>query len=101
EAMRDFIRTTFLDGFIKKENPAIVVLNGTTVSGLAGTAEATLKGYGYNVIDTADAPDKNTTSNILVDLRGGEKKYTRRYLELRYKTTAVSKLPDGVTAPES
>lgn len=98
--IRTFVRTTFKDGFIKKENPSIVVLNGTSVGGLATTKANVLKGYGYNVIDVGDAPDKNTPTTILVDLRDGQKKYTKRYLELRYKTTATTSLPEGITPPE-
>lgn len=98
--IRTFVRTTFKDGFIKKENPSIVVLNGTTVSGLATTKANVLKGYGYNVVQVDDAPVKDKPNTILVDLRDGEKKYTKRYLELRYKTTATTTLPDGITPPE-
>lgn len=98
--IQKFVRTKLKDGFIRKENPNIVILNGTAVGGLATQKADVLKGYGYNVSNIDDAPDKNTPSTIFVDLRGGDKKYTRRYLELRYKTTAVSKLPEGVTVPE-
>lgn len=95
-----FIRTTFVDGFIKKESPNIVVLNGTTVSSLAKRATEDLEGYGYNIIETGDAPTKSTTTTILVDLGKKDTKYTKRYLELRYGTTATKQLPEGITAPE-
>jgi hypothetical protein len=97
--IQQFVRTKLKDGFIRKENPNIVILNGTAVGGLATQKADVLKGYGYNVSKVDDAPDKNTPSTVFVDLRNGDKKYTRRYLELRYKTTAVSKLPEGVTVP--
>lgn len=97
--IQQFVRNKLKDGFIRKENPNVVVLNGTAVGGLATQKADVLKGYGYNVSKIDDAPDKNTTSTILVDVTGS-KKYTKRYLELRYKTTAVSKLPEGVTVPE-
>ena len=101
DAIRSYVRNTLKDGFIKKENPGIVVLNGTTVGGLATTKAEVLKGYGYNVVLVGDAPTKNVTSTTLVDLRNGEKKYTKRYLELRYKTTATTTLPEGITPPEN
>lgn len=101
DEIQRFVRTTFVDGFIKREDPAIVVLNGTTVPSLAKTQGDILKGYGYNVIEEGDAPDKNTTNTILVDLGKKETKYTKRYLELRYQTTATTKLPEGITPPEN
>lgn len=100
DEINDFVRNTFKDGFIKKEDAKVVVLNGTSVPGLATSKSDVLKSYGYNVIKVDDAPDKNTPNTILVDLRSGSKKYTKRYLELRYRTTATSKLPEGITPPE-
>lgn len=100
DEINNFVRNTFKDGFLKKEDAKVVVLNGTTVPGLATTKADILKSYGYNVVKIDDAPDKNTPNTVLVDLRSGSKKYTKRYLELRYKTTATGKLPEGVTPPE-
>lgn len=99
EAIQTFVRTKLKDGFIRKENPNVVVLNGTAVGGLATQKADVLKGFGYNVSKVDDAPDKNTTNTILIDLTK-DKKYTKRYMELRYKTTAVSQLPAGITVPE-
>ncbi len=99
--IRSFVRNTLKDGFIKKENPGLVVLNGTNTAGLATTQSNILKSYGYNVVQTGDAPDKNVTNTILVDLKKSDKKYTKRYLELRYKTTATTSLPAGITPPEN
>lgn len=99
--IQNYVRNTLKDGYIKKENPAILVLNGTYVSGLAVKKANELKTYGYNVLPPADAPTKNYNQTILVDLRGGEKKYTRRYLEQRYKVTAVGSLPDASIVPGS
>ncbi len=100
-AIRSFVRNTFKDGFLKKENPSVLVLNGTARSGVASSTADVLKSYGYNVVRADDAPSKDYQQNVLVDLTGGKKKYTKRYLELRFKTSAVSKLPEGVTNPEN
>lgn len=99
--IHNFVRNTLKDGFIKKEDPKIIVLNGSTKSGAATAKADELKSYGYNVIQVGDAPTKNYTNNTLVDLRGGDKKYTKRYLELRLKTSATGKLPDGITSGEA
>ena len=97
--IQNYIRNTLKDGYIKKENPSIMVLNGTTSPGLATTKANLLKSYGYNVTQVSDAPTKNYQKTIIVDLRSGSKKYTKRYLEQRFNTTAVTSLPDNSISP--
>ncbi len=99
--IQSFVRNTLKDGFIKKEDPKIIVINGTTRSGLATARANELKSYGYNVTKVEDAPIKDYTNNVLVDMRGGAKKYTKHYLELRFKTSATSKLPDGINPEDA
>lgn len=94
--IRSFVRNTLRDGFLKKENAKVVVLNGTSRSGAASAKAEELKSFGYNVTSVGDAPTKDYGSSVLVDLRGGKNKYTKHYLELRLKTAATSKLPDGI-----
>jgi LCP family protein required for cell wall assembly len=101
DAIKKFVRTNFIDGFIKKENPSIVVLNGTTTPNLATQKSKVLKSYGYNIVEVGDGPDKDVANTILVDLKNGEKKYTKRYLELRHSTTSTNNLPTGITLPEN
>lgn len=98
-AIQSFVRNKLKDGFIAKENPEIIVLNGTNVPGLAQKRADELKSYGYRVTKVADAPTKTYPHTVLVDMRGGEKKYTKRYLELRLDTTTVNSLPDNTIDP--
>jgi len=97
--IQNFVRNELKDGFIRNENASIVILNGTTTAGLATKKAAELKSYGYNVTQVGDAPTKSYAKTILVDLRDGAKKYTKRYLEQRLKTTATKNLPDGAINP--
>ncbi|HMS23762.1 MAG TPA: LCP family protein [Candidatus Saccharibacteria bacterium] len=92
-----YLRTKLRDGFLKKENAGIVVLNGTSDAGLAKKYANNLKSYGYKIVSTGDAPNKGSAGIQLIDLRNGDNKYTKRYLELRTKTTAINKLPEGVS----
>ena len=85
--------------FIKKENASILVLNGTSIDGLAGKKSTELKSFGYNVVGTASAPTKTYTKTVLVDMRSGAKKYTQNYLEKRFGITAVTALPDPAIVP--
>ncbi len=100
DEIRAFVRTTFVDGFIKKEGANIVVLNGTTVPSLAKAKGEMLQSYGYNVSEVGDAPTKDNPSTQIIDLKKKDTKFTKRYLELRFKTTATTKLPEGYTPPE-
>jgi polyisoprenyl-teichoic acid--peptidoglycan teichoic acid transferase len=97
--IQNYVRNAMKDGFIKKENAQIVVLNGTTTGGLATQKANELKSFGYNVTSIADAPTKNYTKTVLVDLRSGSKKYTKHYLEQRFGVTATNKLPDPSINP--
>jgi LCP family protein required for cell wall assembly len=97
--IQNFIRNKLKDGFLADENATIAVLNGTNVAGLAGRTAEELKSYGYNVSQIADAPTKGYTSTIIVDLRNGQKKYTKAYLEKRFGTSVVSSLPDSNINP--
>lgn len=98
DAIHRYVRTTLRDGFLKKENASIIVLNGSGQPGVASEYAEMLKGYGYNVIETGDAPTQDATQTTLVNLRGNDKKYTKRYLEKRLGTTSTSNLPDGIDA---
>lgn len=93
--IQSYIRNTLKDSFLKNENAKIVVLNGTNVNGLASKKSEELKGYGYNVVKTDNAPTKNYNNSVVIDLRGGQLKYTKNYLEKRFKSSAVSSLPDA------
>ncbi len=93
--IQNYVRNTLKDGYIENENASIMILNGTPSIGLATKKANELKSYGYNVVSVADAPTKTYKNTILVDMRNGTKKYTRRYLELRLGVNAVNSLPDS------
>ena len=93
--IQSYIRNALKDGFIANENATVAVYNGTETPGLATRKSKELKSYGYNVSIVADAPTKNYSKTILVDLRNGQKKYTRHYLEQRLGVTAVGSMPDN------
>lgn len=97
--IQSYIRNALKDGFIANENASIAVYNGTSTPGLATKKAAELKSYGYNITTIADAPVKTYTQTVLVDMRSGQKKYTKHYLEQRLGVTAVTSLPDKTINP--
>lgn len=98
-AIQNYVRNALKDGFIANENAKIIILNGTTIEGLATKKSEELKSYGYNVTSIGTAPTQTYSNTILVDLRSGAKKYTKRYLEQRLKLTTVTALPDAKIIP--
>ncbi len=92
--IQNYVRNSLRDSFLKSENASITILNGTSITGLAGKESAYLKSYGYNVLSVGDAPTKTYTKTTLVDMRAGAKKYTLNYLQKRLGVTAVTSLPD-------
>lgn len=93
-AIQSYIRNTLKDSFLRSENANITVLNGTDSTGLATKKADELKSFGYNVGTVDNAPTKNYTKTIVVNLRGDSKKYTQNYLEKRFGISAVSSIPD-------
>lgn len=101
ESLHSYIRNTLKDSFIKKENANIVILNGTSKAGSAKKKETELKSFGYKILKTDTAPTQNYTKTTLIDLKRGDKKYTKHYLEKRLKVLSSGKLPDGILPPDT
>ncbi|MEO7364340.1 MAG: LCP family protein [Candidatus Saccharimonadales bacterium] len=97
-AIQKYVRSQLKDGFILKENASVMVYNGTTLPGVATAAASTLISYGYNVVGAANTPNTGWTQTTLIDYSGGSAKYTRNYLEQRFKVKAVTKSPDSSIA---
>jgi hypothetical protein len=94
--IKAYLRVTLRDSYIRSENASVMVLNGTNTAGLATKKGEELKSYGYNITDVNNAPTKNYAKTVVVDLRGGSKKYTKNYLEKRFGVSAVNTLPEGI-----
>jgi LCP family protein required for cell wall assembly len=91
--IQHYVRNRLKDGFLADENATVALYNGTNIAGLATRTSDDLRSYGYNITTVADAPTKGVQKTVVVDLRNGANKYTKRYLENRFGTTAVSSVP--------
>lgn len=90
--IKAFVRNQLKDGYIKNENASIIILNASGRTGVANAKATELKGYGYNVIQVADAGTPGVTGTQLVDQTKGVKKYTKRYLEQRLGVSSMTSL---------
>jgi LCP family protein required for cell wall assembly len=102
DAIQSYIRNALKDSFIAKENSQIAIYNSTTIAGLATASANKLKSYGYNVTVVDNTPTAtNPAITTIVDFSKGKDKYTRHYLEQRFKVTSVTSLKSsyGLTPP--
>lgn len=88
--IQQFVRSIFVDGFIKNEAATVEVFNGTTIEGLATNYATELDTYGYDIVNIANTTAKDYTTTVFVDLTNN-KPYTKRYLEQRLGVTVVDK----------
>jgi len=79
-----YIRTQLKDPYILKENAKIVILNGTSNVGLAGSKADELKTYGYNVVSTGNAPNQELfvigTRGLTEELRVPDLQFRDRFV---------------------
>lgn len=97
--IQNYLRNALKDSYLKNENASVIVLNGTQKAGIATEKGDELKSFGYNVIRVDNAPTKNYSRTVVVDLRNGSKKYTKNYLEKRFGVTATGTIPDPSIVP--
>ncbi len=91
--IQQFVRGLLKDPYIVRENAKVLVLNGTSMPGLATLTADDLKSYGYNVVGVGNTPSSNWSSTTLVDLTH-RNKYTKNYLEERFSQKALNSLAD-------
>lgn len=96
--IQSFVRSIFVDGFIKEEAAVVDILNGTTTGGLATERADDLKSFGYIIGKVGNSP-KHYSTTSLFDMKG-KSPFTKRYLEQRFvlKAKEASKLPEGITS---
>jgi LCP family protein required for cell wall assembly len=79
--IKNFIRDIFNNGVIQPievvqpitEKSSISVKNGTWISGLAGATAYKLKGLGFTIDETGNAPERDYTETLVFDLTYGKK----------------------------
>lgn len=94
--IHSYIRNNLRDAFLKSEDAKVIILNGTTIAGLAGATSDELKSYGYNVVSVDNAPTQDYVQNQLIELNPGQNKYTKSYIERRLGLTSTTVAPAGI-----
>jgi len=100
-AIQELAHTIFIDGYIKHEDAAIGVQNGTLTSGFGAAVTQQLTAYGYRVISTTTADDQTHLTSQIIDYTGGKKPYTLKYLQNRFHATVVKQPKPAPVAGQS
>jgi hypothetical protein len=96
-AIQSFVKSVFVDGYIKQEAASVHIESGTPRSGTAYALSVILKSLGYRVIKTSAADKVDYAQTVLYDNTGGKKPYTLKYLENRFGVGAQAP-PEGTKA---
>ncbi len=96
DEIHSYIRNNLRDAFLKSEDARVIILNGTSIAGLATATSEELKSYGYNVVSVDNAPTQNYVQNQLIDLSDGNKRYTKSYIEKRLGLQSTTQAPAGI-----
>ncbi len=92
-----FLRSSLVDGFIKKEKARISVIDATGSASLGKSKIDELKQYGYNIVTTSEAPVISSATKI-EEISKGKAPYTKKYLENRLKVVAQSASSSGASS---
>ena len=98
--IQQLAHSIFIDRYLKQENAALQLQNGTTREGLAAAVAKQLTAYNYNVIGAVTAPAQDYQESVIIDYSNGKKPYTIKYLEDRFHTKAVKQPKPTVAAGE-
>lgn len=94
-----YVRTIFVDGYIKKEAATIDVQNGTPYNNRTQLVTDMLKSYNYNVVSSGQAPTQTVKATQIIDYTGGKKPYTIQYLQKRLGLQATTAPVDANNPP--
>lgn len=94
-----YVRNQLRDSYLARENAEIIVVNGTSTTGLAAKVTEELKSYGYNAKEAGNAPLQTYTTTQIVDVSKENKPvYTLHYLGRRLGGEQAKSLPEGIDA---
>jgi LCP family protein required for cell wall assembly len=85
KAIQSYVRSLFIDGYIKSEGATVEIKNGNAKPGQVYQLSVVLKSLGYNVIKTSSSQTGGDGKTTINDCTNGSKPYTVRYLENRLK----------------
>ena len=99
-AIRRFVKKHIAANGVVKEDAKIVVLNGTTITGLAGKHKTKLTEKEFNVIEAGTAQSQ-TYQTTVVYVLNQEKKATVKKLSELYHVSSTTDIPDALRSRQA
>lgn len=95
-----FVRTIFVDGYIKQEAATISLQNGTGDESQTQLAAKLLKSYNYNVVESISLASTVKKTQI-IDYSNGSKPYTLQYLQKRLGVNSQAATTEQQSQPHT
>lgn len=95
-AVRQYYQQLTSNNPVVKEDPSVVVLNGTNVVGLAHKEAKLLQTNGFDVLGVSDA-NGDYQNSMIVDLTNGQKPASLQLLKSTFSGSSVTTGPTGST----
>ena len=86
----------FISSDIKKENPKVVIQNGTITDGLANSMKTKLEKEGFTVVKVENAAKQSYAKTVIFDLADGEKNVSRERLKALTNANISTYVPEDI-----
>ncbi len=92
--LRDFVRYIFDIQQFNQSKLSLVIVNGTTVDGLATYMSAVLKSWGFKTVKLGTAPRQDFEKTVIYNLKPEQNSTALKILKGRLKANVATQLPD-------
>ena len=94
--LKDFVKNIFVVREIQQNKVPVIIINGTTVDGLATYIGYNLKSWGFNIQRLLTAPQQNFEKTVIYDLTHKQHLMALKMLKQRLKANTTEQLPDSL-----
>jgi LCP family protein required for cell wall assembly len=97
--IQNIAHSIFTDPYLAEEKARVAIQNGTESNGLAYRVAETLKSYGYNVVEVANASGLQEKTEI-IDFTDNRKPFTLKFLAARLNARIRHATPTSDDSPD-
>ena len=94
--LQAFIKNIFIVREIQQNSVPVIIINGTTIDGLATYIGDNLTSWGFNIQRLLTAPRQDFEKTVIYDLTHGQQMATLKILKQRLKANTAVQLPDFI-----
>lgn len=89
-SLQKYMRSIFIDHYIKQENARIMIKNGTSKPGYAKLIADDLASFGYNVVGYETADNSEYTKTKIINHSGNSDPISLKYLKNRFQADVTT-----------